>query len=179
MCAGLLLHKLIAPLQGRVRVFLLVGRGEGEESQRFHGEGQVRGVSQRVARVQVDPYDGRAVVLTPQDVTWATKSIAALKSLTRTSKRLHLKGGRMLSEAQTTHLHLPVSLSTVTTRPSPLDTRWAISGRTGTTGQFGIKHLRVLSADFTRSRRFQINSLVVLNRNMNLESTHIPHSTEV
>lgn len=69
----MLLHKLIAPLQSGVCVRLVIGGGEGEEAQRFHGEGQVGGVSQRVSGVQVDPYDRRAVVLTPQDVTWKQK----------------------------------------------------------------------------------------------------------
>ncbi len=32
LCAGLLLHKLIAPLQCRVRICLVTGRGEGEEA---------------------------------------------------------------------------------------------------------------------------------------------------
>jgi len=72
--AGLLLHELVAPLQRRVCVLLLVGGGEGEEAQRLHGEGQVRGVSQGVARVQVDPDDGRAVVLAPQDVALETET---------------------------------------------------------------------------------------------------------
>ncbi|TNN86038.1 hypothetical protein EYF80_003882 [Liparis tanakae] len=72
--AGLLLHELVAPLQRGVSVLLLVGGGEGEEAQRLHGEGQVRGVSQGVARVQVDPHDGRAVVLAPQDVALETET---------------------------------------------------------------------------------------------------------
>lgn len=43
--------------------------------------------------------------------------------------------GKNREKTTSTHLPLPDSLSTVTTRPSPLDTRWAISGGAGNRGQ--------------------------------------------
>lgn len=72
LCSGLLLHKLIAPLQSGVCICLVASRRECEKTQCFHCKGQVGGVSQRVSRVQVDADHWRPIVLTPKDVTWKT-----------------------------------------------------------------------------------------------------------